>query len=152
MNILKRHNEENLGRALALQTLERNGISGHPVDVRRICAREGVKLVRYSSFAGGVRAIKRERNTGLYRTLIELFGSIPPYGASLLNYIFYNECAGGVGFTIAHELGHILMGHTTQRTGGYNVEEHLRKREEHEANSFAAQLLASGFIFRLQAE
>ena len=116
-------------RDLAWEILLREGVSALPVDVLAICRSLGVRVVEYidpcpevgdgfSAIIDGVPHICVERGKSVRRTR----------------------------FTIAHELGHILLGHV----GKYN----LVNREpsphddpiEQAANAFAARLLAPACV------
>lgn len=101
----------------------------YPVDLRDICDKNNWKLIPYTSF-----------DWKLY--------SISSDGFSFVNngevYIFYNESrmTERINFTIAHEIGHIVLGHLfTNDVLSHNK---LVKNNvlEIEANVFARNLLS----------
>ena len=58
-------------------------------------------------------------------------------GRYLVLYNDRTECEGRRSFTLAHEIGHVLLGHVGED----------EEREEREANAFAASLLAPAIVF-----
>ena len=125
--------EERTTRAYRL--LLRAGIRVLPVPVEALArhAAPGVLLASYAEY---------ERRTGLARTALAESGMadgltfLSPRGARV---ILYNEAKSEARrrFTICHEIGHIVCGHT--RHG---------HAEEAEANDFAARLLMPDALLR----
>ncbi len=72
---------------------------------------------------------------------VENFGSKSAVWQEIdgMNIIFYNqdEIIERIRFSIAHELGHYVMNHITN----LDQDDELYQIQEHEANTFAAQLL-----------
>lgn len=120
-------------RDFAWQILLDHEIRELPVKVSSICKALGVKIISYEKGkdiieAAGLRK-QCENNDGF----------------TFHNVIFYNQgcTVGRQRFTIAHELGHIIM-HTE---GLYNREPSTQDDPiEHEANVFASRLLAPACV------
>lgn len=116
-------------RDLAWQILRREKIRALPVDVVEICRRLGIKVLEHAE-------LDHEVGDGLSCIL----GGVP--------YVFVRpgQSRQRCRFTVAHELGHILLGHV----GKYE----LVNREpsphddpvEQAANIFAARLLAPACV------
>lgn len=116
-------------RDLAWQILRREKICALPVDVVEICRRLGIKVLEHA-----------ELDPGAGDGLSCLLGGVP--------YIFIRlgQSRRRCRFTVAHELGHILLGHV----GKYQ----LVNREpsphddpvEQAANIFAARILAPACV------
>lgn len=70
--------------------------------------------------------------------------------------IFYNQDVNSkyrIRFTLAHELGHIVLGHITENKVGITVSDDKYDAYEKEANYFAKRLLAPlPIIYRLVSE
>ena len=120
-------------RNLAWQILIANNICGLPVKVSSICKSMNIPLISYKNGSEIIKKYNLERNCD-------------DDGFTFANAIFYNdECyANRQRFTVAHELGHILLhsGH-----GLYNREPSANDNpEEHEANIFASRLLAPACV------
>ena len=95
--------------------------------LNEICKANGIRLGRYSDNATVIES------SGLaHLTHYRGFSAIPTNGQPI---IYYDDGApaDGIPFTVAHEIGHILMGHLSNRS---------RKPEEIEADIFAAVLTA----------
>lgn len=114
-------------RNLAWEVLLQEGICELPVRTSALCRKLGVTLAYGEQKAG---------NDGFSVTV----------GASMYIVIREGMTTARTRFTVAHELGHILLGHV----GRY----HLVNREpsgsdnpiEHEANVFASRLLAPACV------
>ncbi len=120
-------------RDLAWQILIDNNITRLPVKVSSICKNLGIPVISYKK---GYKIIK---TAGLEEICSQ------SDGITFMGSIFYNEeCSiGRQRFTIAHELGHILM-HTESK---YNREPSTNDPFiEQEANIFAGRLLAPACV------
>ena len=123
-------------RDMTWKELINNNINSLPIKINTICKNRGISLISYSKGADLIRYI----NNG------EKYVSND--GFSIGNKIFYNEkcSAERTRFTIAHELGHIMLGHTQSPA--------LINREispddsplETAANVFASRLLAPACV------
>ena len=112
-------------------------ISALPVDPIEAAKAMGIKTVRYSDMC----VIYKRSMTEMYR-LSRLGFSYAENGAPI---IAVNENACGERrrrFTVAHELGHCLLGHITDGRKPTGVEERA-------ADRFAADLLAPLAVLRL---
>lgn len=106
-------------------------ITSLPVSLRYICEKLGIKLIKDST----VHLLSPSQS-----------------GISILNgdkwYIVFadEQIIERVRFTIAHELGHILLGH--QLISGYHARtfDVSRPQVEQEADMFAARLLAPACV------
>ncbi len=67
-------------------------------------------------------------------------------------FISPNESGGRFRFTLAHELGHILLGHGNARESEFDTRENMwnptKTSREYEADKFAAELLMPEEKFR----
>lgn len=117
-------------------------IESLPVDIAKVCASKGYVLRSYQSGKNAIAALglSGQQNVSDGFTFLH----------SGKYYIFYNDrCSPGrQRFTIAHELGHIVLGHLLE--GQYTV----INREpapgddpaETQANQFAARILAPACV------
>lgn len=116
-------------RDLAWQILRREKIRALPVDVVQICRRLGIKVLEHAELAPEV-------GDGLSCIL----GGVP--------YVFIRpgQSRQRCRFTVAHELGHILLGHV----GKYELVNREPSPQddpvEQAANIFAARLLAPACV------
>lgn len=120
-------------RDISWQVLIDNNITQLPVKVSSICKNLGIPVLSYEK---GYEIIK---TAGLEETCLQ------NDGITFMGAIFYNqECSiGRQRFTIAHELGHILM-HTESK---YNREPSSNDPFiEQEANVFAGRILAPACV------
>lgn len=113
-----------------------------PVKVSRICGAYGVTLRSYQAGAPLIRSL------GLEAQCEASDGFTVRSGGRC--YVFYNmeQPPGRVRFTIAHELGHVLLGHLGEGEHTvYNREPSPADApEEHTANVFASRLLAPACV------
>lgn len=113
-----------------------------PVKISRICGDYGVTLRSYQTGEPLIRAL------GLEAQCEASDGFTVRSGGRC--YVFYNaeQTPGRVRFTIAHELGHILLGHLGDGEHTvYNREPSPEDApEEHTANVFASRLLAPACV------
>lgn len=106
-----------------------NVISSFPFDIRKF-VKENFDITLCSFKKAKLKGVK-----------VENFGSKSAVWHEIdgMNVIFYNqdEMIERVRFSIAHELGHYVMNHITN----LDKDDDLYQIQEHEANTFAAQLL-----------
>lgn len=113
-----------------------------PVDIGAICKQCGYKVYSYQS---GKQAIAQ---MGLSNQCNLSDGFTLSHGKNI--YIFYNDrCSHGrQRFTLAHELGHIILGHLLE--GSYTTVNREPSPndspEETQANQFAARVLAPACV------
>lgn len=126
--------------------LIRHRVQTLPVSISRILRAEGVLIGRYCDNAAQLRKSSLDwlmDNDGF--TLQDSNGRL---------YVYYNEqCSPQrTRFTLAHELGHIYLGHLNGHTGNtrYSTRNQepleLRDPTEREANVFAVRLLAPACV------
>lgn len=136
------YNDYKRARDLSWRVLLATGTRELPVKVSRICAAYGVTL---RSYAAGDPLI---RELGLTAQCSASDGFSVRTGG--LTLAFYNgtQPPVRVRFTIAHELGHILLGHLADGENTlYNREPSPEDDpEEHAANVFASRLLAPACV------
>lgn len=129
-------------RDLSWRVLLETGTHELPVKVSRICEAYGVTL---RSYKAGIPLI---RELGLEAQCEASDGFTVRSGGRC--YVFYNaeQAPGRVRFTIAHELGHVLLGHLGEGEHTvYNREPSPEDApEEHTANVFASRLLAPACV------
>lgn len=129
-------------RDLSWRVLLDTGTRELPVKVSRVCGAYGVTLRSYQAGAPLIRALGLEAQCGASDGF-----SVRSGGHC---YVFYNmeQPPGRVRFTIAHELGHILLGHLGDGEHTvYNREPSPEDApEEHTANVFASRLLAPACV------
>ena len=126
-----KNNDYKISRNLSWEVLINENITSLPVNVSELCASLGVRIRTYDGFIDGVDSDGES---------IIMSDGVP--------LIIYNKCKPKARkrFTVAHEIGHILLGHV----GRY----HLVNREpsdsdnpiERAANVFAARLLAPACV------
>lgn len=129
-------------RDLSWRVLLDTGTRELPVKVSQICRVYGVTLRSYQAGAPLIRELGLETQCGASD------------GFTVRNsgrcYVFYNieQPPGRVRFTIAHELGHILLGHLGDGEHTvYNQDPSPEDApEEHTANVFASRLLAPACV------
>lgn len=129
-------------RDLSWRVLLDTGTRELPVKVSRICGAYGVTLRSCQAGAPLIRALGLETQCGSSDGFTVRSGG--------RCYVFYNaeQQPGRVRFTIAHELGHILLGHLGDGDHTvYNREPSPEDApEEHTANVFASRLLAPACV------
>lgn len=113
-----------------------------PVDIRAICRHLGCKLYTYDAGHKIINAFKLSEQAEKTDGFTVLYRGVP--------YIFYSGSVPETRrrFTIAHEIGHIVLGHVGD--GRYTI----RNREpspgdsadETQANQFAARILAPACV------
>ena len=129
-------------RDLSWRVLLDTGTNALPVKVSRICGAYGVTLRSYAVGAPLIRALGLESQCGASDGFTVRGGG--------RCYVFYNmeQPPGRVRFTIAHELGHVLLGHLGD--GEHTVYNREPSPEdapaEHTANVFASRLLAPACV------
>ena len=116
----------------AWRLLIKNHTSELPIDVRKICKAERIRVFTYTRAQKLIRSMDLEENTKENDAF------------SFARVIFYNEetTPERQRFSIAHELGHILL-HSPDGATVYNREISPNDDpKESEANVFASRLLA----------
>lgn len=118
------------------------GICALPVDLNQICKRLGISVISYE------RAVQLLRDYGLEQASGQTDG-MTFYRGNTPVILFNQSCgAARIRFTVAHELGHLILGHV--QPGAYTCV----NREpsggdspiERQANQFAARLLAPACV------
>lgn len=129
-------------RDLSWRVLLNTGTRELPVKVSRICRGYGVTLRSYQVGAPLIRELGLEAQCDISDGFTVRSGN--------RCYVFYNmeQPPGRVRFTIAHELGHVLLGHLGDgELTVYNRESSSEDAlEEHTANVFASRLLAPACV------
>ena len=129
-------------RDLSWRVLLNTGTRELPVKVSRICRGYGVTLRSYQVGAPLIRELGLEAQCDISDGFTVRSGD--------RCYVFYNmeQPPGRVRFTIAHELGHVLLGHLGDgELTVYNRESSSENApEEHTANVFASRLLAPACV------
>lgn len=129
-------------RDLSWRVLLNTGTRELPVKVSRICRRYGVTLRSYQVGAPLIRELGLEAQCDISDGFTVRSGD--------RYYVFYNmeQPPGRVRFTIAHELGHVLLCHLGDGEHTvYNRESSSEDAlEEHTANVFASRLLAPACV------
>lgn len=127
-------------RNAAWRVLLESGTRELPVDLRKICSAQGCRLYSYTQGERLIRAFRAEEQTRRGDGFTILYRGTP--------YIFYNSevSEGRQRFTIAHELGHVALGHLEGE--GYAVRRAGNSEDETQANQFAARLLAPSCILK----
>lgn len=124
-------------------------IKSLPVQVQKLCSDMGIDVFNYQSGAELIKILKLERNAQ------DNDGFAVKVNSKYI--IFYDDTVkprGRSRFTVAHELGHIVLGHMESdnisyrnRATMWNKGEHSPINElESQANIFASRLLAPAFI------
>ena len=120
-------------------------IDSLPVKVSSIVRRCGCRLMPYSSSLGFIASLGAARFT-----LEKAFCLQPTQGQT---FLFYNDAlpASEIRLAVAHELGHLLLGHPFKLENGCrytsNLETHpLDKPFETEANIFSRDLLSPACV------
>lgn len=118
-------------RDLAWDVLIRNEVSSLPVDIYEICKREKINVFTYSNSQEFIRELQIEEELKVNDAF------------SIGSIIFVDETKPRERqrFSVAHELGHILM-HIPERERVFYRETESATPIESEANMFASRLLA----------
>ena len=130
-----------LVRDSAWRSLLKHRVRSLPVDVFRICRREGIRVVSY----------REAREAGLFVVLEDAAAGNDGFALILRGkkVIFYDEAlpVGRQRFTLAHELGHFVLGDAGAKPTVQNVEPSEGDSEaEKLANMFAARLLSPACV------
>ena len=118
----------------------KHDISSLPVKISEVCRREGIRMISYSAGRELIKFLCLEN----YAEANDGFST----ESSGSRIIFYNDkcTVGRQRFTVAHELGHHILGHV----GKYALtcrEPHAEDNPiEREANVFASRLLAPACV------
>lgn len=138
------YNDYKKARDLSWLVLMEMKIKELPVVVSRICKAYGIRLLSYESGIDIIRLLKHEK------TRIISDGFTACHNSQI--FIFYNGNATPERnrFTVAHELGHIFLGHIKRRDGEFttiNREPSSNDNPlEQQANVFASRLLAPACV------
>lgn len=119
------------------------------IDFNKICKEYGIRIFSYQSL--------RKENNGFLEShkdidsvMRESSGVSFSFGGNHPVIAFDADLDDlEIRYTIAHELGHILLGHLGFRT---DVKKEMPKFAEAEANIFAAVLTANDILFRYGQE
>lgn len=129
------YNDYKASRDLSWRILIDQNINVLPVRISDICRALGIRLRGYS------QSNDLLGSTGLFDICTETDGF------TIGGMIFYNDIDCTIGrqrFTVAHELGHVLLGHTPSR---HNREPSPADNpKETAANVFASRLLAPACV------
>lgn len=137
-------------RDASWETLVRMKVKELPVKVSDICNSYGYVLLDYQVGMEPIAALGLSAQV----KISDGFSTIKDYQY----YIFYNPgmSAGRIGFTVAHELGHILLGHLRKEGQITPRNKEPAKGDpptETMANVYASRLLAPAFVLHsLKAE
>ena len=123
-------------RDMTWEELKKNNISALPVKISDICKNRGIKVVSYKNGMDFIKSINA------------LDRVISNDGFSVGNIIFFNSAQSveRQRFTVAHELGHIVLGHTLN---GQLVNREISPNDnpiETAANVFASRILAPACV------
>lgn len=129
-------------RDLAWRVILECGIDKLPVRPSEVCRHYGWILSDYRSGAGAIQALGLEG-------LMEQTDGFCTVTANH-TYIFFDSSlpAGRQRFTVAHEIGHLLLGHVGPGMATVENREPTgsEREEERQANQFAARLLAPACV------
>lgn len=136
-------------RNAAWDVLIRYKINSLPVRISNLCNQMGIKLVSYESGETFLKSKKLWEHTYLNDGFCSIISN--------QYFIFYNgnvQPNGRVRFTVAHELGHIILGHLEteniscrNQTSMWNRgEENPKNKYETMANIFAVRLLSPAIV------
>ena len=118
------------------------GVARLPVDLNDICARLGVRVISYRE----ADELIRKRNLTEITRAAE---GITFYADDLPVILYDSTCpVGEIRFTVAHELGHLILAHVTPGVISVAKRDRLpgRQPKEEAANRFAARLLAPACV------
>lgn len=129
-------------RDASWQCLLRHNVCTLPVSMSKIFRAEGIPIGRYCDNAAQIRQ-------GGLGWLMDNDGFTIRNSAGQI-YVYYNEqCTPQrIRFTLAHELGHIVLGHLESKQYSLRNREPLDERDpaERDANVFASRLLAPACV------
>ena len=130
------YNDYQNARDVAWKILLDCGVRRLPVDLNEICKQLGVRVRRYAD-------VRRLSDAALQADGLTFFSWGKPV-------ILYNQDRAPmrIRFTIAHELGHLVLGHVApgQRTTVNREPSSTDNPTETAANQFAARLLAPACV------
>lgn len=104
------------------------------IDLNRVCKDYGIRVVAYSQVPRDYResTLDKSGTSGL-----------PSFQTVLLSFYMMTAAQKRkIRFTVAHELGHILLGHLSYRMENKAIPDFA----ENEANCFAAALIANDIL------
>lgn len=140
--ILNNYEAYRYARDMSWKFLIACNIGRLPVDVGVICDSRGYKLYSYADGMRIIKAFGREEQCKRSDGFTILYEGT--------YYIFYSDncMTERQRFTVAHEIGHIVLGHLSE--GGYTTRNREPKPGDHpietQANQFAARLLAPACV------
>ena len=136
MNILiRRYCDAEDVETAALNCLIDNNIQRLPIPISKICRMYGGKVINNSDEHNPLKLKKGES------------GRVYVIHGSPLVIVNDKEPVPRIRYTIAHELGHFLLGHLGNDIDNLNREyKNIKPIKESEADSFAARLLAPAYI------
>ena len=128
----RKTSEYKIVRDLAWDVLLRNKVSSLPVDVFAIAKQEGINVFSYSKSMTFIKELLLESEI------------IDNDAFSVGNMVFYddNKSIERQRFSIAHEIGHILLHIPDNKRIFYRQDSEAPDAKESEANMFASRLLA----------
>ena len=114
------------------------GVNRLPVDLNGICDQLGVRVISYRE----AEQLIQKRNL---TEITEAAEGLTFYADDLPVILYDSTCpAGEIRFTVAHELGHLILMHVTPGviSAAKRDERFVKQPKEAAANRFAARLLA----------
>lgn len=121
------YNDYKISRNLSWEILIRENVTKLPVRVAQLCRQMGIHVKMY---------VPADENDG-YSTIIKNEAFI---------FVSSEKCVERQRFTAAHELGHILLGHTGKYVLTNREPAPTNNPIEQAANVFAARLLAPACV------
>ena len=112
------------------------GVNELPINLNKICKKLGVRVYRYESLKSFPAWLQRTDGAVFFQN-----------GDPVILYD-QSKSVGRIRFTVAHELGHLVLGHIVpgQRTTVNREPEPTDHPVETAANQFAARLLAPACV------
>ena len=137
------YNNYKIARDKAWKNLIKYNVTSLPVDVFKMCRKAGVSVISYKSAIDVIKAHQFEKHLDNDGFTAKIDGGY---------YIFYNDTItpkSRIIFTIAHEMGHIALGHARTGVTIWNRGEQAEPApEETQANIFASRLLAPACVIK----
>lgn len=132
------YNQYKNSRNMTWQLLIKHNINKLPVKISKICEAENIKIFSYSQAESIIKQLNLENFCN------------ESDGFTMDGMIFYNQnCSvARQRFTVAHELGHIVLGHTQNNTLVNREISPYDNPLEMAANVYASRLLAPACVLR----